>query len=162
MSRILEVIPQQLKNSKNQIRNTRHNYDIDELRKYMNQRMEQSFQWLSKKSDTDSEDQNIDEIEAGDIEDIEKCSSSSGGSIMRRTFRFVRSFFQTPDSDPGPQNCQMRSSGFWRLPTEQDARNRLSKIESDFLETTTRINKKMIGEDCIPFSVHISSEKWDE
>ena len=148
-----------MRNAKNLIRNTRHNYDIDDLRKYMNQRMEQSFQWLSKKSEADSEDLHVTEARLEEQEDVENCSSTSGDSLLRRTFRFVRSFFQTADFEPG--NCNMKSSSFWSLPTEQEAKYKLRKIESDFLDTTARINCKIIGEDVnvIPFSVHVPADK---
>ena len=151
------IIPQQVRTAKKEMRNTRHNYDIEDLRKYMNQRMEQSFQWLSKKSEFDLEDQYTKEEE---LDDEENCNASqtSENSLLRRTVRYVRSFFQPEASQP--DRSIMRYSSIWSLlPSQTEARDKLNKIESEFLEATARMNCKIIGEDAVPFSVHIPSSK---
>ena len=139
------------------MRNTRHNYDIEDLRKYMNLRMEQSFQWLSKKSEFDFEDQYMREHKE-ELVDVETCSQSSEDSLLRRTVRYVRSFFQPGDSQP--LRSQMRYSSLWSLlPSQTEAREKLNKIETEFLEATAKINCKIIGEDAVPFSVHVPPSK---
>ena len=139
------------------MRNTRHNYDIEDLRKYMNQRMEQSFQWLSKKSEFELEDQDMEETKE-ELDDLENSSQTSENSLLTRTVRYVRSFFQPEASQP--DRSMMRYSSIWSLlPSQTEARDKLNKIESEFLEATARLNCKIIGEDAVPFSVHISSSK---
>ena len=139
------------------MRNTRHNYDIEDLRKYMNLRMEQSFQWLSKKSEFDLEDQYMREHKE-ELDDEENCSQTSEDSLLRRTVRYVRSFFQPGDCQP--VRSQMRYSSLWSLlPSQTEAKEKLNKIESEFLEATARINCKIIGEDAVPFSVHVPPSK---
>ena len=140
------------------MRNTRHNYDIEDLRKYMNLRMEQSFQWLSKKSEFDLEDQYMKEHKDEELDDVENCSQTSEDSLLRRTVRYVRSFFQPGDSLP--VRSQMRYSSLWSLlPSQTEAREKLNKIETEFLEATAKINCKIIGEDAVPFSVHVPPSK---
>ena len=140
------------------MRNTRHNYDIEDLRKYMNQRMEQSFQWLSKKSEFDLEDQDMKEHKDEELDDVENCSQTSEDSLLRRTVRYVRSFFQPGDSQP--LRSEMRYSSLWSLlPSQTEAKEKLNKIESEFLEATARMNCKIIGEDAVPFSVHVPPSK---
>ena len=152
------IIPQQVRTAKKEMRNTRHNYDIEDLRKYMNQRMEQSFQWLSKKSEFDLEDQYTKEEELDDDEENCNASQTSENSLLRRTVRYVRSFFQPEASQP--DRSMMRYSSIWSLlPSQTEARDKLNKIESEFLEATARMNCKIIGEDAVPFSVHIPSSK---
>ena len=141
------------------MRNNRHNYDIEDLRKYMNQRMEQSFQWLSKKSEFDLEDQYLKENNKEElVDDEENCSLTSEDSLLRKTVRYVRSFFQPGNSQP--VRSGMRYSSLWSLlPSQSETRDKLHQMESEFLEATARINCKIIGEDAIPFSVHIPPSK---
>ena len=139
------------------MRNTRHNYDIEDLRKYMNQRMEQSFQWLSKTSEFDLEGQYMaDHTE--ELEQEENSSQTSEDSLLRRTVRYVRSFFQ-----PGVSQSvrpQTRCSSLWSfIPSQTEARDKLNRMETEFMEATARINCKIIGEDAVPFSVHVPPTK---
>ena len=123
----------------------------------MNQRMEQSFQWLSKKSEFELEDQDMEETKE-ELDDLENSSQTSENSLLTRTVRYVRSFFQPGNSQP--VRSGMRYSSLWSLlPSQSETRDKLYQMESEFLEATARINCKIIGEDAVPFSVHIPPSK---
>jgi len=137
------VVPSQVRHAKDKIRNRQHNYDIEELRRYMQLRMCGNFRWLSNCRAGEEEAGKEEAAEpAGDGELLlDTASTDSDKSLVMKLMESVWSV-------PGRLTRLV-----WSPTSSQSSPSRprppLRKIS--FMQAAAELNSKIVGVDHVPF-----------